>query len=790
MDSHNLPATSAAAPLDGYSARTRYLPAEDGEGVGGSVRLKRYWAAVLRYRWLVLGFIVVCVAGAAVASRYATLKYVAEATFWFDETAREDEGRGPIQSSELLEAEAWIELLRSFAVLDHVVLDQRMYLQYAPRDRDLFATFALDSVFRPGEYVFEVAADGRSAKLRSAQGERGQEVRPGEPAGAKLGFRWQPPAGSFEPGRKVKFQVLMPREAAKELAEALGTRLARGGSFLTVTYTAEDPARAAGVVNSIADRYTHVAAELKGAKLNELREILGSQLRYAQQNLAEAELQLENFRVHTITLPSELATPVAPGLESTTAPVLSSFFEMKIKHEELQRDRDAILRAIGSNAVSVDALSVVGAVQQSPELMGALSDLATKRAEMRALQQQYTDAHPLVQRAAGEVANIEGRVIPQLGRRLASELDTRMGVLGGMVGAATGELRQIPPRAIEEARHRRSVAIAENLYNDLRGRYEGTRLAAETSVPDVRVLDRATVPTVPMTDPRIMMILSGIAVGLGLGVLVAILLDRADPRLRYVEQVTEDLRLPVIGAVPSLHGVRKGLLSGEDTSRVLESLRAVRLNLMHAYGSAGPIVVTISSPGSGDGKTFVTSNLALTFADLGMKTLLIDGDTRRGALHRMMGLDRKPGLTDLLTGEANYGQVVRETPYPFVKLITSGSRRADSPELLSSGAMGDLLARIKADYQVILIDSPPLGAGVDPLVLGTLSGHMLLVMRTGRTERAFAESKLQMLDRLPVRVLGVVLNGFDTGAAYRYYSYLPGYEARGEESDMDRLQPV
>jgi capsular exopolysaccharide synthesis family protein len=716
---------------------------------------------------------------------------MAEATFWFENTGGDDRISGPIQSSELLKSEAWIELLRSYAVLDPVVIEERLYLEHEPRDGGLFASFALDSMFRPGKYRFEVSEDGRSATLRSAEGMTVDRVSPGQPVGSRIGFRWQPPANQYRAGRTVKFEVLVPREVSREVALTMSTRLAAKGNFLGLAYSHEEPERAARVVNAIADRYTDMATELKGAKVTELRDILASQLESAQQNLAEAEMRLESFKVQTITLPSESAVPIAPGIQATTQPVLGQYFMMKVEQEQLEQDRDAILRALAArDSVSVDALSVVGAVQQSPEMNQALTEVATKRAELRALQQQYTNEHPLLQVAANDLKDLETRVVPQLGRRLASELDTRMDVIQGMVGSASSELRQIPPRAIEEARLERSVAIAENLYNDLRSRYEGTRLAAETTVPDVRVLDRAKVPTKPNNDPRIAMILSGIAVGLGLGILVAVLLDRADPRLRYVEQVTEDLRLPVVGAVPSLKAARKGLLSSEDTSKVLESLRAVRLNLMHAYGSAGPIIVTISSPGSGDGKTFVASNLALTFADLGMKTLLIDGDTRRGALHRMLGVDRKPGLTDYLAGDAAMTQVIRDTSYPLVKLITGGSRRADSPELLSSPAMGDLLARIKADYQVILIDSPPLGAGVDPLILGTLSGHMLLVMRTGRTERAFAESKLQMLDRLPVRVLGVVLNGFDTDDAYRYYSYLPGYEARGEETDMDRLQPV
>jgi Mrp family chromosome partitioning ATPase len=106
--------------------------------------------------------------------------------------------------------------------------------------------------------------------------------------------------------------------------------------------------------------------------------------------------------------------------------------------------------------------------------------------------------------------------------------------------------------------------------------------------------------------------------------------------------------------------------------------------------------------------------------------------------------------------------------------------------------MGELLAYIRASYDVVLIDSPPLGAGVDPLVLATATGNVMLLMRPGKTDRTVAEAKLAILDRLPVRVLGAVLNGVDGQSAYKYYSYLPGYEA-GEEDldDTDRLlQPA
>jgi polysaccharide biosynthesis transport protein len=793
-ENRNLPAPiRGPAPLE----PAPYYDADPGSGEtqDSTVMLRRTLKALLRYKWLIIGLLVVGTAGSLFAMRFVTYRYVAESTFWIDVPNRGDQMRGPIQSSGLLEDAAWSELLRTYAVLDYVVREQRLYLEHRPADARLFSTFRLDSLFRPGEYQFVVDATGTSADLRTKQGMQLQRVRAGEPVGKPAGFTWQPSAAEYTPKRKVSFRVLAPREASRHLARALNTRMPQGNNFMYLSYTNSDPQLAADVVNTVSARFVDMAAEQKRYRMAVLRDALEEQLVTSQVDLAQAEISLEGFRIQTITLPSDASMPVAPGLEMTRAPVMSAFFALKIEREMLQRDREAlaaVLDGAPGDSLPVDALSVVGAVQQSPELKQALADLTAKRAELRAARQLYTDEHPVVRRAVEEVQVLERTVVPQLGRRVITSLDSRATVLDNTIASAGGELRGIPPRAIEEARLRRSVSIAENMYNDLRQRYESARLAAETSIPDVRVLDHAVVPTRPVSDPRIQVVLMGILGSLGLGILLSVLLDRADSRLRYAEQVTDGMRLAVIGAVPNLAGVRRGLLAGDESARVLESLRSIRLNLLHAHGSAGPVMVTVSSPGSGDGKTFISSNLALTFADLGMKTLIIDGDTRRGGLHHLYGTNRRPGLTDYLAGKAAIGDVVKSTKYPLVSVITGGTRRSDSPELLSSDRLGDLLAQIRTEYQAIIIDSPPLGAGIDPLVLGSLTGNMLLVMRTGRTDRAMAEAKLQMLDRLPIRLLGVILNGLDDGLSYKYYSYMPGYTPDPDEADSEQnlLQPV
>jgi capsular exopolysaccharide synthesis family protein len=201
-------------------------------------------------------------------------------------------------------------------------------------------------------------------------------------------------------------------------------------------------------------------------------------------------------------------------------------------------------------------------------------------------------------------------------------------------------------------------------------------------------------------------------------------------------------------------------------------------------------MLAITSPGSGDGKTFVSCNLALACTSAGQRTLLVDGDTRRGELHRLLNATRNPGLTDYLAGEAHMNAVIQATQYQDLDFIGSGTRRETSPNLLGNAAMQQLIEFARRNYDVVLIDSPPLAAGVDPYLLATLLGDLVLVLRTGRTDRALTDAKLQIVDRLPVRIVGAILNGVEPTGVYRYYSYLSGYEPPPDEivTQLKQLQ--
>jgi len=791
MNPRPLPAIrDQPAPVGLGRAPSPHTPTLPEEQAGPDWR--RVASALLRFKWVVFLMVTLGLGAAFAATRVLRPIYRAQANVWVDVPDRRGTGgsdtRGPIRQGALLDADAWVELLRSYIVLDQVVRDMHLYLDVKrPGDRPSFDGFGVGETFRPGDYRLSIGADGREYTLASAEGLDLERGTVGDSIGQRLGFHWAPPARSLPPGRAIEFSLVPPRDAALRLGEQLDVRMDLNGNFLAMELRGPSPVLISAILNAVAQRYVEVAAQLKREKLTELTKILENQLTTAQRNLDSAESALQGFRTRTITLPSNQVAD-RTGAAETRDPTRASFYDMAVERDQLRRDRDAIDRLLaqggGGDGLPTDALSAIGSVQHAPELSSALKELSDKQVLLRTYRYHYSEAYPPVQRLAREISELQQRTIPTLARALSAQLATRESELGRQVDAASRDLRQIPGRALEEARLSRNAQLKEQTYTALQQRFDQARLAAEATVPDVRVLDPAVVPRRPVKNTAPRLLFMGFLGGLGLGVLGAILLDRADPRVRYPEQVSRDLGLPIIGAVPHLRA--------KEPAEVVEALRGLRLSLVHEYGP-GPLLVTVTSPGPGDGKSFVSANLALTFADAGHRTLLVDGDIRRGVLHRRFKANRQPGLVDFLLEKTGYDEIVQQTSYPRLAFIGCGTRTQRAPEVLGSPAMTRLITELRGRYDVIVVDSPPLTAGVDPFIVGTVTGAMLIVLRTGHSHRDITGAKLEVLDRLPIRLLGAVLNDVPRGAAYGYYAYysyyLPGYEAVDEGDGRHASSP-
>ncbi|OLC08362.1 MAG: hypothetical protein AUH42_01620 [Gemmatimonadetes bacterium 13_1_40CM_70_11] len=811
MTTSNLLAPLAPPPAVAPVAPSCAVAESGFPGLDDGLDWRRVLSALLRFKWLIAAVTLAGTAAGVGATRFLTPEYVAQATVWIDGPDRRGPDRGPIRPGQLLDPEAWVELLKSYVVLDEVVREQRLFLGLgSPADAHVFDAFRPAEQYRPGAYRLKVDATGQNWTLATEDGIDLERGAVGDSIGGRVGFHWAPGLGVLTPGRSVGFTVASVRDASRHLAERLDVHMDMNGNFLRVELTGAYPARITAIVNAVVERYVQVAADLKRQKVTELTKILNDQVESARRNLQDAEVALEAFRVRTITLPSDRPAPSRAGVAGATGaaagdvagdPVFTHFFDTQVEREQVRRDRETLERVLaqaGDSGSSADALSVIGSVQRHAELSQALKELTAKQAELRALRYRYSDAYPPVQRLLAEIATLKRQAIPVLARALVGELASRETELGRRVDADSRTLRQIPPRLIEEARLRRADTLAANLYTTLQQRYEEARLAQASTVPDVRILDSAVVPQRPVKNRAPRVILLAFFASFGLAVMGAVFIDRVDPRVRYYDQVSREMGLTILGAVPHLRpraglGRSGGAHPPEDIAVVVEALRGACLNLVYAHGAEGPLLVTITSPGAGDGKSFLAANLARTFVEGGHRTLLVDGDNRRGVLHRRLAARRRPGLTDLLRGDVTFEAIAQPTPYPGCTLVGCGTRAHNAPELLGSEAMSQLIRHARRSYDVVVFDSPPLGAGVDPLILGTLTGSLVLVLRTGYSDRDVAAAKLEMLQRLPIRLLGAILNDVPAGAAYRYYSYyLPGYEAvdEGERNSGPKVRSL
>lgn len=737
---------------------------------------RRLIAPIKRSKWLVIA---ITIAGAALgvfAARTLSTTYLARAVLWVE--IPDTRSQNTI-SAGLLGVMGWVDLLRSHAVLDDVVRDQRLNVWTTSDVADeAVSTLTLDPTFQPGSYRLETKQDG-SWILATAHGTVVDQGIAGEAVGKAIGFVWTP-AASLPRDETLEFTVESYYEAGRQLGADLRIVSELGSNFIRLELRGDDPDHVAAIVNAVANRFVIVATDLKRKKQSELARILSDQLQHARRSLSESETALRTFRVHSAPLLTEGTAGLTrhPGAND---PSVTGYLDARSELASVQRDRRTIERVLAASVksgASLDMLGLVGAVQRSAQLSDALRELTARRADIRALRYRYTDENPEVRRVANQISELEGATIPELARLVTSELATREAELNRLVGTASGNLQRLPALLIEDARLSRDAQSAEEVLTRIEQRFGEARLAEVSSLPDVRVLDAAVPPEVPLGNVGKILILLATVGSFGVGVAGAMVRERVDHTVRDAGQVSNGFGLPILGALPHLHSE-----DGEGSAQAVDAFRGIRLHVMHTYGAAGPIVITVSSPGIGDGKSFVATNLALAFADAGFSTLLVDGDIRRGKLHRIFRGTRKPGLTDVLAGAAPFQAALQSSHRENLTYLACGSRTRSGPELLGSPAMTQLLVELRGRYRAILVDSPPLAAGVEPYILGTLTGNLLLVMRMGRTDRDLAEGKLDALDRLPVRVLGAVLNGVRSPDIYARYAYsLEGYELHDEET--------
>ena len=352
------------------------------------------------------------------------------------------------------------------------------------------------------------------------------------------------------------------------------------------------------------------------------------------------------------------------------------------------------------------------------------------------------------------------------------------------------ELNSVPEKHLRLAQLQREMEVNNNIYLMLREKYEENRIAEVGQLGSVREIDQAKPPKEPIKPKKKMNLILGFIVGLGLGVGITFLREYLDTSVKTIEDL-EQMNFGVLGSIPFISSqsvVKNNGKVGEITliesrlithfapkSPVSEAYRSLRTNIQFAKADKKVKTALVTSSVPGEGKSTTVANLAITFAQMGAKTLLIDADLRRPVLHGIFGCSRNEGLTNVLVGRSTLEEAIHETRIEGLSLLVSGTLPPNPSELLNSKVMVKLIDKVSSIYDFVLFDTPPVIAVTDAAVLSTNVDGVVLIVKSGETSREVIERSRMLLEKVNANLLGVLVNGVNVsmmyGSYYQYYQY-------------------
>ena len=409
-------------------------------------------------------------------------------------------------------------------------------------------------------------------------------------------------------------------------------------------------------------------------------------------------------------------------------------------------------------------------LKQNIELERLMIELKQKQAELSA---KYTNDHPLM-----------------------AEINAQLKELTGKKEQLNQALKQLPETQRLYLQLYRDVKVNAEQYTALLNNYQQLKIANAGEIGNVRIVDTAVKPFEKVKPKTLIVLILSLFVGGFLGTLLALLRNMMRSGIKDSAQIENELDLPVYATVPRspVQESRINILKKKKNIPILavknsddiaiESLRSMRTAIHFALSSARNNLITISGPAPEVGKSFISTNLATILAQSDKRVLIIDADLRRGYLHKYFNLDTQPGLTELLNGQQSLDTVIRPTEVPGLSVISRGKSPANPSELLSSAQFKTLLEQLSEKFDHVIIDTPPVLAVTDGIIISQYTGVNLVIARYAKTQMKELELTLNRFEQAGVKVNGFILNDIQrSSAGYGYgYNYAYAYKAN-KESD-------
>lgn len=566
--------------------------------------------------------------------------------------------------------------------------------------------------------------------------------------------------------------------------------------LVQVNFTSSDPILAAKLANAHSLAYIRLGMSLHSQANAEAEKFLKQRLVELKDALEKSEIAINDYRR------SKGIVPGLMSLDGKETVVLERLASLSKDLTEAQVARMALESQV--SLIKKGHNESLPAVLDSKTIQERQAELAKLNADYASLSNQFTPDYP-------PLAKLEAQR-EEVSEELDKDTQTAVQGIESAYEAALGKETRLQTEmenekkfaltindsAVRYAILQREVDTNRELYNSVLQRMKDVGLAAEMPTTSVSIVDRAEVPSITSEPKKALNLMTSLIVGLMAGIGIAFLLEYLDNTLKNPEEVEKYLRFPNLAIIPnfSLLNEKRNeltklpppngatqlspqkysqdvLLSWGVYSPVGEAFRVLRTALLLSRAGAPPKMTLFTSALESEGKTVVSCNTALMFARTGARVLLIDTDLRRPRCHKVFKMDNHFGLTNILTGNNGQHEVIRETGVEGLHILSSGATPPNPAELIGSTRMRDLLIELGAQYDFLIIDSPPVMALTDSVILSTMVDGVVVVADGSRTPKQIVRTAIARLNYARVKIFGVVLNKVDARKSQYGYYYQP-----------------
>jgi polysaccharide biosynthesis transport protein len=618
------------------------------------------------------------------------------------------------------------------------------------------------------------------------------------------------------------------QEIIEDLEAKIEVRHDNRTSLIEVVATSSDPGLAARLANGVAEAFQEHDTESRARQIVEARRFIETQLDEVGRRLQRSEDRLKGFQEANRVL----------LLQDDVRAAVNRLTEHDVEREKVLKEISATehqLRLLEGTRSS-DGLPVAlaeGGDPTVPKLKNALHDLVLER---ETLLLTVRPSHPQVRAIDAKIENLRHQLtevitadrtrITEASTSKLRQLNAQAARLTRLIGDLEARQATLPAVTLEAARLEREVKVDERLFSLLKERLQEVLIKEKEQVAEVTIVKPATIPVAPINPPQpLQQSLVAFFLGLVVGLVLALIVETLDTSIGAADDLESLLGTPVVGVIPYLDepaaqasdsSTRAAFLATlfAGTSPLAESFRGLRTNILLATLERDVKVIMVTSAAQAEGKTTIAINLAITMAQLGKKTLLVEADLRHPFVRRVFGIVPKlPGLTDVVLGsstldDATLGFADLMLGKPGMEslldspgmdkffLLPSGHRALNPAELVSSQAMQQLLNAAREQFDCVIVDSAPVLSVADTQILAAQMDGILSVVRMGSVPRAGLRRAKVLLDGTRTPVVGVCLNGVtaETSRTYvemAYYGYGPGPGATRPSrlAFLQRLRP-